>query len=289
MVQSLQLIHSRKTKESQPNRRIPDHLEKKNQIHDERRIHQFPERTALGFTQDGQQWPDGSGLFFNDLSMVARREFEWIAAHLQCPRAMVLIAEDQEPFNIFFLLEGQVDISMNSSDGKRFLLEVAGAGEIIGLTSAISGDRSGIRAETRYPCKIASMCRHDFLDFLLRYPVASQNVSRALSLHCTQACERLRIFGFASAIPERLACLLLEWCRNGKKTESGIEVRLTLTHEEIGECIGSSRESVSRALSELKSQALVTQRGSILIVPSRKALAIYAGVDTASDSDGSAA
>jgi len=261
----------------------------KNQICDERRIQQFPERTAWGFAQDGRQWPGWSGPFFEGLSIVARREFEWLAAHLQCPSEMVLIAEDQEPFNIFFLLEGQVDISMNSSDGKRFLFGVASAGEIIGLTSAISGDPSGIRAETRYPCKIASMCRQDFLDFLLRYPVASQNVSRALSLQYTQACERLRIFGFASAVPERLACMLLEWCGNGKKTVSGTEIRLTLTHEEIGECIGSSRESISRALSELKSQALVTQRGSMLIVPSRSALAIYAGVDSTPDPSGSAA
>ena len=288
-MQSLQLITSRNKRKSQPNRSDPDRLKKKNQICDERGIHQFPERTALGFAQEGQQWPDGSGLFFKGLSTAARREFEWLAARLQCPSEMVLIAEDQEPFNIFFLLEGQVDISMNSSDGKRFLFGVASAGEIIGLTSAISGDPSGIRAETRYPCKIASMCRQDFLDFLLRYPVASQNVSRALSLQYTQACERLRIFGFASAVPERLACMLLEWCGNGKKTVSGTEIRLTLTHEEIGECIGSSRESISRALSELKSQALVTQRGSMLIVPSRSALAIYAGVDSTPDPSGSAA
>src|ERR1700676_1510431 len=169
---------------------------------------------------------------------------------------------------------------MNSFDGRRFLLGVACAGDILGLTSAISGDRSEIKAEARYPCKIASMRRRDFLQFLLRYPVACHNVLRELSLHHTQACVRLRTLGVNSGVHARLASLLLEWCKTGQKTESGTQIRLSFTHEEIGEYIVSSRESVSRTLADLKNQYLVIKRGSTLIVPSLGALANYAGIDS---------
>jgi CRP/FNR family transcriptional regulator len=53
-----------------------------------------------------------------------------------------------------------------------------------------------------------------------------------------------------------------------------------LTHEEIGECIGASRETVTRTLTDLKNQGLIRLNGSTLIVPSCMALAVYAGIDS---------
>jgi CRP/FNR family transcriptional regulator len=93
----------------------------------------------------------------------------------------------------------------------------------------------------------------------------------------------LRIFGVTSTVHARLAGLLLEWCKTGKQREIGTQIRFAFTHQEIGECIGTSRESVSRSLRDLKNQYLVRQRGSTLIVPSRSALANYAGIDSMPD------
>jgi CRP/FNR family transcriptional regulator, cyclic AMP receptor protein len=288
-MQALQLIHSRNTRDPDPLRREPESNHGESRIREEGSIGEFPALAVSRLKQDAQRWPCGSGLFFDGLSDEAKTNFDRFATHFQCPSAKLLIAEEQQPYDILFLLEGQVDISINSSDGRRFLLAVAGAGEILGLTSAISGDRSGIRAETRYPCQVVSMARQDFLDFLLRYPVACQNVARELSLHYARACERLRILGIASSVTAKLAGMLLEWCRSGRQTESGTEICLVLTHEEIGECIGASRETVSRALTELKNRALVRQRGSILIVPNRNALATYSGMDSLPNPDPSVA
>ena len=244
---------------------------------------EFPAHSPSEFKRGNSCWPSPTGEFFRGLSVNARTDFGLLSTNFQCPSSMVLISEQQKPLSILFLLEGQVDISMNSFDGRRFLLGVASAGDILGLTSAISGNSSEIRAEVRYPCKIASMRRRDFLDFLLRYPVACQNVVRELSLHHTQACVRLRTFGLTSTVHARLAGLLLEWCKTGQQTESGTQIRVAFTHGEIGEFIGTSRESVTRTLRDLKNLYLVRQRGSTLIVPSRDALANYAGIDSIPD------
>jgi CRP/FNR family transcriptional regulator len=218
--------------------------------------------------------------FFKDLPAEARRDFELRATHFHCPGSTVLINEEQEPLSILLLLEGEVNVSMNSSDGRRFLLGVAGAGDILGLASAISGDSSNIRAETIYPCKLASLRRQDFLEFLLRHPTANQNMARELSLHYTRACERLRILGLTSSAMVRLAYLLLESCREGQQTKSGFKIRCALTHREIGECIGASRETVTRTLANFRSHDLVRLLGSTLVVTNRRALAAYAGIDS---------
>jgi CRP/FNR family transcriptional regulator len=217
------------------------------------------------------------------MSIGARRDFEFLATRVQCFPARVLIAEDQKPLNIPFLLEGEVSISMTSLNGRQFLLGVAGAGEILGLASAVSGDCSEIRAVARHPCQIALLRRQDFLDFLGRHPPASSYIALELSLLCRRISERLRIFGLTTSVRARLASLLLEWCRDGRQTKNGTQIRVGLTHGEIGDCIGSSRESITRTLTDFRSQDLVTVHGSTLIVPSRSALAVYAGIDSTPD------
>ena len=88
------------------------------------------------------------------------------------------------------------------------------------------------------------------------------------------ACEQLRTVGLASTAPEKLARLLLDWSENGQTTECGTRFRFSLTHEEIGEFIGASRETVTRTLSVFKSRRLVAFQGSMLTIPSRVALEI---------------
>jgi len=222
--------------------------------------------------------PYGAGEFFKGLSAQAIDEFESLAVYFCCPAATVLIKGDQDPFSVMFVLDGAVGLRMASYAGKRFILGIAGPGEILGLTSAISGIPAGIEAEARCLCSIALLKREDFLDFLLRYPIASRNVMRELSQQHAQACERLRIVGLTSSAPAKLAQLLLEWCTRGRQTRTGTQIRFLLTHEEVGECIGSSRETVTRALNDFRHRNLVELNGSILTVPSRSALEIYAGI-----------
>ena len=138
-MQSLQLIHSQNTKDSLRSRFETDCPQGKSQNLEGRKIVEIPSRSLPGSEQDGSRWPCGSGILFRGLSIEARSEFDWLATYFDCPSATVLIAEDHIPLNTLLLLEGQVNISINSSAGRRLLLDVAGAGDILGLTSAISG------------------------------------------------------------------------------------------------------------------------------------------------------
>jgi CRP/FNR family transcriptional regulator len=83
--------------------------------------------------------------------------------------------------------------------------------------------------------------------------------------------------GFALTASIKLARLLVEWCADGRQTERGIRIQCSLTHEEIGECIGVARETVSRTLTDFKNRELVRQHGSTMFISSLRALEIYAG------------
>jgi CRP/FNR family cyclic AMP-dependent transcriptional regulator len=86
------------------------------------------------------------------------------------------------------------------------------------------------------------------------------------------AIEQSRALGLSSSAA-KLAELILEWCvRKGKESEHGIEFKLTLTHEEIAQMIGASRETITRLFSDFKAQQIIQVKGASLLVRNRSAL-----------------
>jgi CRP/FNR family transcriptional regulator len=217
-----------------------------------------------------------AGEFFNKLSPEAMKDLSSIAFASSYSPGMILFSEKDPAPGVYIILEGEVKLSMNSSDGRRLILRIAKNGEILGLASALSGRPCEMTAETLYPAKIAPVGRRDFLNFLSRHPEAYQTMTEELSRDYTMACEQLRTVGLSNSAPEKLARLLLEWSENGKTTDGAIHFRFPLTHGEIGEFIGASRETVTRTLSVFKSRHLVAFHGSTLTIPSKAALESYA-------------
>jgi CRP/FNR family transcriptional regulator len=214
--------------------------------------------------------------FFNGLSVAALADLETLLVPVSHPAGKVLFTETQLPDGVLVVIEGEVRLSINSTEGRRLSLRIAGAGEVLGLSSTLSSDPYEMTADTLYPAKIAHIARQDFLNFLARHPEVYAIVTREVSRSYNQACEQLRMVGLSTSVPERLACLLLRWSANGQKQESGSRCRLSLTHEEIGEFIGASRETVTRTLSVFKNRRLVAQHGCTITIPSRVALESYA-------------
>jgi CRP/FNR family cyclic AMP-dependent transcriptional regulator len=218
------------------------------------------------------------GQFFKGLKPEALKEFASLEFPSAYPAAATLFSEGETPSTVFVLLEGEVKLSINSSEGKRLILRIARAGEILGLPSALTGSAYEVTAETLHACKVSSVRRQDFQNFLMRHPAAYQNLIQEVTANYSKACEQLRTVGLTSSAPKKLARLLLDWCAAGQQTDRGTRVRVALTHEEIGEFIGASRETVTRTLSDFKTRHLVALHGSTMMIPSRVALEHYAGM-----------
>jgi len=213
--------------------------------------------------------------FFCNLGAPALKAFEAIKYTTAYPEGAVLFGEGQDPRGVFVICKGRVKLSMTSSEGKTLILRIASPGEILGLNATVSARPYELTAETLYPCQVNFVKREDFLHFLREQGEACMHAAEQLSHNYHTACEQIRTLGLAHSVPEKLARLLLEWSEEGEETKQGIRLKLALTHEEIAQIIGTSRETVTRALGDFKSKQFATLKGSTLLIQNKAALENY--------------
>jgi CRP/FNR family transcriptional regulator len=215
--------------------------------------------------------------FFCQLQPATIKDFDAIKSTATYPKGALLFVEKQEARGVYLLCEGEVKLSMSSPEGKTLILRIARPGELLGLMAAMPGLPYEVTAETIHPCQVAFVRREDFLRFLANHPDASQHAVKQMSSQYQGACEQLRTVGLSASAQERLARMLLSWSEDIHQTKDGARITLPLTHEEIAELIGTTRETVTRTLSDFKLRNLVAMHGSTIMIPNRAALESFAG------------
>lgn len=132
---------------------------------------------------------------FCDLPAEALVDFDAIKAVAQVPRGEAIFHEGRLPRGIFVLCEGRVKLSVCSEQGKRLMLRVAGPGEVLGLSAAVSGKPYELTAETMDTVQVAVIKRKDLLKFLRDHREACLQVVHLLSQDLHTAFERVRTVG----------------------------------------------------------------------------------------------
>ena len=210
---------------------------------------------------------------FCNLSTATLHAFERIKFASAYPRGAVLFMEGQPAHGIFILCMGQAKLSLSARDGKAIILNLAEPGEVLGLGATVSGKPYELTAETMTPCQVNFVKREDLLRFLKQNSEACFKVAEQLSVKYNNACHEIRTLGLSHSAGERLANLLLDWsCRNGQSKSVEPHIRVALTHTEIAQRIGTSRETVTRLFADLKKRRIVQGNGSTLLIRNKDAL-----------------
>jgi CRP/FNR family transcriptional regulator, cyclic AMP receptor protein len=210
--------------------------------------------------------------FFCDLPQGALNAFEKIKYPSSYPQGAVLFVEGQAPRGMYVLCSGRVKLSTTSRDGKTLILRIAQPGEVLGLHATVSGKAYELTAETLQASQLNFVRREDFLHFLQEHGEACLKAAQHLSQNCQTAYELIRSLGLSHSVSEKMARLLLEWAAKGEQTQDGVRVKISLTHEEIAQLIGTSRETVTRVLAEFRKKQFAQVRGSTLLIRNKAAL-----------------
>ncbi len=210
---------------------------------------------------------------FCNLSNQSLKDLEAIRSVAAYPRGSILFLEGQPARGIFVLCTGRAKLSTSSSDGKTIILRIAEPGEVLGLSATVSGKPYEVTVETLEPAQANFVARQDFLNFLRDHGDAALRVAEELSNNYHSAYNEVRALGLSTSASEKLSRVLLEWSERGKHTAANeIRMKISLTHEEIAQLIGVSRETVTRTFAELKRKQLIQVKGSTLVIRDKTAL-----------------
>jgi CRP/FNR family transcriptional regulator len=207
---------------------------------------------------------------FCNLTPEALQDYDSIGIMMSHARGAKLFSEGDPARNVFIICYGQVKISSTSRDGKTMILKIAGPGDVMGLSAVLANVPHEVTAEAIEPCQVKTVRKQEFVDFLGRHGVASMHAAQALSgeyLTVFHDAKRLALSGSAAG---RLARLLLDWGRtaNNGNGNGKTEIRFTmaLTHEEIANMAGTSRETVTRLLNQFRRDQWITIKGASLTI-----------------------
>ena len=210
------------------------------------------------------------------------RALEPIKTSVNFPKHSTLFEEGLLPDGIYILVRGKVKLSVDLKGGRTLILGIAQPGEVLGLSAIISGKPAEFKAETLTSAQFSYVERKEFLRLLGEHCELCVLVVEVLSHQLREAVEMIHYSSGSQPAAEKLAGLLLSWISaDGEVTEQGIELKLPLTQEEIGQMIGVSRETVSRLLAGLEKEGMLSLDGSRLLILNRETLEAVAKPDDA--------
>jgi CRP/FNR family transcriptional regulator len=174
----------------------------------------------------------------------------------------VLFTAGEECRGLYIVERGRVRIYRVSADGREQVLHVEGPGRPVAELPLFDGGSYPASAITIEESRLVFLPRADFEHLYRTHPDIAHAVIRGLGRrlrHLVHVAETLAFRDVAA----RLAMLLADYAdRSGTRTDGGVELRLDRTQEELALEIGTARESVSRAMKQLRRKGLVESLGA---------------------------
>jgi CRP/FNR family cyclic AMP-dependent transcriptional regulator len=213
---------------------------------------------------------------FCDLPREALVKLQNIKATSVYPKGALLCLEGQPPRGVFVLCTGRAKLTTTSAEGKSIILRIAEPGEVLGLTAVVSNTPYEATIETLEPSQANFISQVDFVQFVQEHPDVGMKVAKQLTHNCKCAYGEIRSIGLSNSVPEKIAKLVLKWSEHPlefpKRQSAEIAIRVTLTQEEIAQFVGTSRETVSRVLSEFRRKGWLRIKGATWTILNKHAL-----------------
>jgi CRP/FNR family cyclic AMP-dependent transcriptional regulator len=167
-------------------------------------------------------------------------------------KGRVVLLEGQRATGVFLMRGGTAKESMVSSSGRIAIIRVVGPGVILGLSAALGGTPHESTVEALEPCHADFLEKTMFLHLLKTSSRLGKTVAGQLNRDCKDAYASVRRLGLSGSVSGKLARLILHWAEspmaNDDKNAAKIRIRVILTREEIGQAMGTTRETTSRML-----------------------------------------
>ncbi len=180
---------------------------------------------------------------FSELLPEQLAELEKVSTVRKTPKNTILFMEGDKSGQLFVIRSGQVCVYTDDEDGKQLVLNFMGPDEYFGELSLLDSRPRSASVSTTQDCEFICISRDAFRDFLGAYPELNQRLMMALVERIRRLTGSMRDMALMD-VYGRVAHTLERLC-------SGDNTQPKLTHQDIANMVGASREMVSRVMKEL--------------------------------------
>lgn len=188
---------------------------------------------------------------FQDLSEQEIEEIDRATTMSTCRRGKIFYMPEDTSEVLFLLKKGRVQLYRISPDGKKLVMATVEPGSVFGEMTLIGQGMHNTFAEATEDCVLCVMNREDVERLLLTKPMVALRIFEVLGSRLRETEARLQQIAF-KGIPARLASLLLRL-----SNERGSDTIDGLTHQDLGERIGTYRETTTQTLNTFKTEGLI--------------------------------
>ena len=186
-------------------------------------------------------------------------------------RGSTLFREGDSSNAVFVMCSGKAKVSATSRDGKTMILRVADAGDVLGMSAALTKGEYEVTAEALEPCRVRVLHLKHLTTMLQNYGDASLGAANALAEDYRAAFDEARLIALPASPAGRVARLILDWADDAKSRSNSL-ITMSLTHEEVASMTATTRETVTRTLGRFRKDKIISTHGVVLTVLQPKAL-----------------
>ena len=180
-------------------------------------------------------------------------------------RGAILFFEEDTGNYMYVVKSGRVKVSRVLPSGKEMILTFHDEGDYFGELSLIDGGTAPATVTAVVPTSILTINHRRFAG-LLKNPKIKEALLRNLCGRLREAWAQVEVLSFHNA-SARVRAVLYDLCQSkGIPTIDGTMISLRLTHKQIADLIGISRETATRVLSQLQADGLVRVRARRFVV-----------------------
>jgi CRP/FNR family cyclic AMP-dependent transcriptional regulator len=216
--------------------------------------------------------PHHEARLFCNLGPAVLQRLSEITSASSYPKGATLFVEGQSARGVHIVCSGRVKLSTASIDGKTLIARIAEPGEVLGLPGTVTGKPYELTADVSEPSQLKFVARQDFLNLIRDYGEVGLRVAQLLGETYHTALTEMRTIGLSNSARKKLAHFILDWTAHHSSAKGPAKPKLTLTHGEIAQVIGATRETVTRVFVEFKKKNLVIFKGSTLTIKDRAGL-----------------
>lgn len=199
---------------------------------------------------------------FGNLDESALHELASLARTRQIDPGGILFLAGDKAAGLFVIVSGQIRAYRVNTHGREQTIHVERDGATLAEVPVFDDGPYPATAVAEVPTTVLFLPNSDVREFMLRHPQVCLTALKLMAKRLRGHAELVDSLALQQ-VGQRLARFLLTQCRDhGSRTEAGLHLELPLSNEELAKRIGSVREVVSRTLTRLESEGLISQRRS---------------------------